>query len=150
MEHVRERCVLLRACWRIHLGPGLVADFAVSAQPPPRGAAPAPPASCACDAKGGAGEEDEENVTYGRTVTIVCDGQVILRGSMPEYLPVPFFESAYLVAMCRWQQRCSKSWRRKSAVKQTADAAMHRETGGQCVCERERELIRKGDSITEV
>jgi hypothetical protein len=80
MEHVRERCVLLRACWRIHLGPGLVADFAVPAHPPPRGATPETPASRACNANAGAGEEDEENVTYGRTVTIVCDGQVILRG----------------------------------------------------------------------
>jgi len=84
MEHVRERCVLLRACWRIHLGAALVAEFAAPAlrQPSELSAAasapPAPPAPAPPVCHAGTEEEDEENVAYGRTVSIVCDGLVML------------------------------------------------------------------------
>ena len=97
MDHVRERCVLLRACWHVKLSqPELAAlessnSSATSVAP----AVAAPARGCAaegcgsvggramaeasgqasCEAAGGEGPCDN-SITYGRTVTIVCDGQV--------------------------------------------------------------------------
>jgi hypothetical protein len=64
MDHVRERCVLLRACWLVVLTPSLIQDFGILV-PESNGGG------------GGGGGRFEGIMTYGRTVTIVCDGQVI-------------------------------------------------------------------------
>jgi hypothetical protein len=106
MEHVRERCVLLRACWRVAPSARLQSAFAIPAHvkdkegthmtalapqdggaqdagaAPPRcpqacpqvstglqhGGAPAPPLP--------APPLPAQYTTYGRTISIVCDGQV--------------------------------------------------------------------------
>ena len=98
MDHVRERCVLLRACWRVELSGLLGAELAGYGPYPPGTAHPAAhsaaggcaDARCraAAERKDSGGEatglamDDEAGggadmtQTYARTVTIVCDGQV--------------------------------------------------------------------------
>jgi len=111
MQHVRERCVLLRACWRVRVGASLLTDFtghtpaltAVNAVPPQHELTAAAAAAVvtadhalaaseelvegglkmkeaeASDGGGGVGHQFfGHDVTYGRTVTIVCDGQVFM------------------------------------------------------------------------
>eukprot|EP00290_Baffinella_frigidus_P047568 CAMPEP_0180380832 /NCGR_PEP_ID=MMETSP0989-20121125/26279_1 /TAXON_ID=697907 /ORGANISM="non described non described, Strain CCMP2293" /LENGTH=244 /DNA_ID=CAMNT_0022380381 /DNA_START=51 /DNA_END=782 /DNA_ORIENTATION=+ len=61
MDHVAERCVVLKSLWRARLAPDLLAAYA-----PPPGAALPPGAEA-----WGLGEGE----SYGRTISIKCDGQ---------------------------------------------------------------------------
>jgi hypothetical protein len=101
MDHVRERCVLLRACWRVELSRQLGAELAGYGTPPGTAHPVAHSAAGGCadarcragaaaeregsggEATGGAMDEEagagaDMTHTYARTVTIVCDGQVRL------------------------------------------------------------------------
>ena len=76
MDHVRERCVLLRACWRVELSPTLLADFLklrAAGAPIERGVAGWRGEDCSIRGHDGVALD---GMTYGRTVTIVCDGQI--------------------------------------------------------------------------
>ena len=60
MDHVAERCVVLKSLWRARLAPGLLAAYA-----------PAPGTSLPSGAEAwGLGEGE----SYGRTISIKCDG----------------------------------------------------------------------------
>ena len=85
MEHVRERCVLLRACWRVDLGAALLAELTLGREQQ-AGARARNESSRAhvsprdeVDVGGEAGDGAScGDVTYARTVSIECDGQVSL------------------------------------------------------------------------
>ena len=110
MEHVQERCVLLRACWRVAPSPRLQSAFGIPAHvkdkegthtsalapphttalAPPQHAAAARPRSPPACPHVSIGLQDcglpapptplpplpAQYTTYGRTISIVCDGQV--------------------------------------------------------------------------
>ena len=89
MDHVRDRCVLLRSCWRVrhhpHFGldwhdylPATVFPHGHAAAAESTHAASTLAAAAAADAVGAdlaAARDAQGGFTYARTVVIQCDGQ---------------------------------------------------------------------------